>query len=43
MIRGVKDVETVEEILKEVEELVDYTMDVVVDKAEKYKDPAIPH
>ena len=43
MIRNVnKKDHKIDEILQEVEELVDYAMDVV-DKAERCKDPEIPY
>ena len=38
-----KDDQEIDEILKKVEELVHYAMDVVADKAEKYRDPDIPY
>ena len=42
MIRNVNKDHKIDEILQEVEELVDYAMDVV-DKAERCKDPEIPY
>ena len=43
MIRKVKSDQEIDEVLKEVEELVDYAMDVVADKAEKCNDPDLPY
>ena len=43
MIRNVRGDQEIDEILKEVEELVYYAMDVVADKAEECRDPDIPY
>ena len=43
LIRNVKGDHEIDEILKEVEELVHYAMHVVADKAEKCRDPDIPY
>ena len=43
MTRSVEDDQEIDEVLKDVEELVHYAMDVVADKAEKCQDPDIPY
>ena len=43
MTRSVEDDQEIDEVLKDVEELVHYAMDMVADKAEKCKDPDIPY
>ena len=42
MVKEVKDPGIIDEVLKEVEELVDFAMDVV-DMAEECKDPLMPY
>ena len=43
IVPKIKDDREIDQILKEVEKLVHYAMDVVIDRAEKCRDPGIPY